>query len=100
MLTRAAGFGYTWCGKSSSARALQRVVVHKKNAAGKIDGVSLLMTAESSEFPTAYGHLIHELEQRLLPLRSLADVEIDRRTLSYVGDVLWRLGHLFQLVNG
>uniref|UniRef100_A0AAV1VK38 AAA+ ATPase domain-containing protein n=1 Tax=Peronospora matthiolae TaxID=2874970 RepID=A0AAV1VK38_9STRA len=93
--------GVQGVGKSLALVALQRELVHEQIATWRIDGMSLLMTAEGSAFPTAYEYLVYALEQRFPRLRSLVDVETKRGSSSCVGVVLIDdLEMLFQSVDG
>ncbi|KAL3658780.1 hypothetical protein V7S43_016149 [Phytophthora oleae] len=64
--------GVNGVGKSLALMALQRELVREKISTWRIDGLSLLMGAESPAFPTAYEYLTHELEQHFPELNSQA----------------------------
>ncbi|KAK1940429.1 Protein CdcH [Phytophthora citrophthora] len=64
--------GVNGVGKSLALVALQRELLREKISTWRIDGLSLLMGAESPAFPTAYEYLTHELEQHFLDFESQA----------------------------
>ncbi|KAG6590601.1 Cell division cycle protein 48 [Phytophthora cinnamomi] len=65
--------GVNGVGKSLALVALQRELVRERIGTWRVDGMSLLMGAESAVFPTAYEYLTHELEQKFPELGSLRD---------------------------
>ncbi|KAE8900441.1 hypothetical protein PF005_g17083 [Phytophthora fragariae] len=86
-------------GKSQALVALQRELLQEKIGTWRVDGMSLLMGAESPAFPSAYEYLTHELEQKFPTLGSLSDVET--AASSCVGVVLIDdLDVLFQSADG
>ncbi|CAI5744729.1 unnamed protein product [Peronospora destructor] len=88
-------------GKSLALVALQRELVRENIETWRIDGMSLLMGAESPAFPTAYEYLNHELEQRFPELGILADAKTECRPSLCVGVVLIDdLDVLFQSADG
>ncbi|CAH0492029.1 unnamed protein product [Peronospora farinosa] len=88
-------------GKSLALVALQRELVRNNIETWRIDGMSLLMGAESPAFPTAYEYLNHELEQRFPELETLADAKTECRPSLCVGVVLIDdLDVLFQSADG
>ncbi|CAH0476255.1 unnamed protein product [Peronospora belbahrii] len=88
-------------GKSLALVALQRELVREKIGTWRIDGMPLLMGAESPSFSTAYEYLCHELGQRFPELEALVDAEAECRPALCVGVVLIDdLDVLFQSADG
>ncbi|KAG7393092.1 hypothetical protein PHYPSEUDO_012427 [Phytophthora pseudosyringae] len=93
--------GVNGVGKSLALVALQRELVRAKVGTWRIDGMSLLMGAESPAFPTAYEYLTHELEQRFPGLGSLSGRDTKQVSSPCVGVVLLDdLDVLFQSADG
>ncbi|GMF28141.1 unnamed protein product [Phytophthora fragariaefolia] len=92
--------GVDGVGKSQALKALQRELVREKIGTWWVDGMSLLMGAESPVFPTAYEYLTHELEQKFPDVGSL--LSTNKATApSCVGAVLIDdLDVLFQSADG
>lgn len=91
--------GVNGVGKSLALVALQRELLREKIGTWRVDGMSLLMGAESPAFPTAYEYLTHELEQKFPELGSLSDAETSASLC--VGVVLIDdLDVLFQSADG
>ncbi|RLN63615.1 hypothetical protein BBJ29_002879 [Phytophthora kernoviae] len=74
--------GANGVGKSLALMALQHEMARKKIDTWSVDGMSILMGAGSSSFPTAYEYLAHELERKFSNLGSLNDTEAKTFTSS------------------
>ncbi|GMF21273.1 unnamed protein product [Phytophthora lilii] len=90
--------GVNGVGKSLALAALQRELAREKIRTWRVDGMSLLMGAESPAFPTAFEYLTYELEKHFPEFGSLNDLESEG---SFVGVVLIDdLDVLFQSADG